>query len=219
MPHQCYLGKKRLERAIDVYKKSVPGGSEDTFTVTWSPFYLDPSLPKRGIPVLERMAQRFGADRLEAMNARMRLMGRAEGIDFTQQGKVGNTRDAHRLVQLAKTKGLDAQDRVVSELFRSYFEQGGDVTSHEMLVAAAEKAGLDGAEARSWLEGEGGGKEVDAEVEEAYREGIHGVPNFTINDRFKIEGAQDVEAFLEEFIVAKQAAARSNGTSKPGLSC
>lgn len=30
----CYLGRKRLDRAIDVYKKTIPGGSEDAFNIT-----------------------------------------------------------------------------------------------------------------------------------------------------------------------------------------
>lgn len=57
------------------------------------------------MPVQERMAQKFGADKLGMMTERMRMMGQAEGICFSFQGKIGNTRDAHRLSQLAKTKG------------------------------------------------------------------------------------------------------------------
>lgn len=186
------------------------GGADDQFTVTWHPFYLDPTLPKTGIPVQERMAQRFGPGRLEAMRERMQRLGEAEGIHFTYDSKIGNTRDAHRLVQLAKTKARadpGAEDRVVSSLFRSYFEEGGDVTSHDMLAAAAERAGLDGAEVRAWLAKDAGGKDVDREVDEAYALGVHGVPHFVINDHFEVGGAQDVQTFLEEFAKAKAAAA------------
>ncbi|KAL1873879.1 hypothetical protein Daus18300_003751 [Diaporthe australafricana] len=203
----CYLGRKRLDRAIDVYKKTVPGGTEDSFNITWKPFYLDPTLPLgKGVPIQERMAQKFGADKLDIMTERMRLMGQSEGICFSFQGKVGNTRDAHRLSQLAKTKGLDMQSKVMAELMRGYFEEGGDITSHDMLLDAAQKAGLDRAEAEEWLEQGKGGEEVDKEVEWAYAKGIHGVPHFIINDRYEIGGAQDVEAFLGEFIRAKTAA-------------
>ncbi|CAK7222397.1 hypothetical protein SBRCBS47491_004852 [Sporothrix bragantina] len=200
----CYLGKRRLEKAIEVYQKTVPGGSDDRFNVTWLPFYLDPTAPKTGIPTKERMAQKFGADRVAALNARMRMMGQAEGINFTQEGKTGNTRDAHRLIQLAKTQGAEREDAVVNSLFASYFEEGGDITSHDDLIKAAERGGIDAATTRDWLTSDKGGAEVDAEVGEAYQRGVHGVPHFIINDNIEVGGAQDVQAFVGEFLRAKK---------------
>ena len=184
----------------------MPGGSDDRFNVTWLPFYLDPNSPKKGIPINERMAQKFGADRVDALNARMRLMGQAEGINFTYQGKVGNTRDAHRLIQLAKTQGPERQDAVVSSIFTSYFEEGGDITSLNDLIEAAERGGIDAATTRAWLTdaSDKGGAEVDAEVGEAYQRGVHGVPHFVINDKIEIGGAQDVQTFVGEFLRAKK---------------
>lgn len=157
------------------------------------------------------MAQKFGADRLEALTRRLALMGQGEGICFSFQGKMGNTRDAHRLVQLARARdeggaGGSVQERLMAALMRGYFEEGADITSHEMLLGAASEAGLDREEAKSWLEEGKGGEEVDREVEEAYAKGIRGVPHFIINDKYEIGGAQDVEAFLGEFVKVKEAA-------------
>lgn len=151
------------------------------------------------------MAQKFGADRVAALNARMRQMGQSEGINFTQEGKTGNTRDAHRLIQLAKTQGTEKEDSVVSSLFRSYFEEGGDITSHDDLVAAAERGGIEAATARDWLKSDKGGAEVDAEVSEAFQRGAHGVQHFIINDSIEVGGAQDVQTFVGEFLRAKKA--------------
>lgn len=214
---QCYLGKKRLERAIDVYKKTVPGGADDRFAVSWLPFYLDPDAPKVGIPSSERMAQKFGADRSRALIARMRAVGAAEGIHFTYEGKAGSTRDAHRLVQLAKhkakadgstdsTDSTDLENAVIAQLFRTYFEEGGNITAHDDLAAAAERAGLDGPEVRAWLASDSGGPEVDAAVDEAYARGVSGVPHFIINDSIEVGGAQDVRTFVEEFVRARREA-------------
>ncbi|KAI1136495.1 DSBA oxidoreductase [Hypoxylon sp. FL0543] len=200
----CYIGKKRLDKAIDLYRKVYPGAKDDTFTVTWAPFYLDPTSPKVGVPVTERMVQRFGPERLAALKQRLTLMGREEGINFSFAGKIGNTRDSHRLIQLGKTKGNDVENRVVLELFKSYFEGDGDITSHNTLIAAAEKAGLDKAEVTDWLETGKGGKEVDEEVQEAYARNIHGVPHFTIQGKYEIDGAQDSQAFLEAFAKVKE---------------
>ncbi|KAJ4387709.1 hypothetical protein N0V93_008308 [Gnomoniopsis smithogilvyi] len=207
----CYLGKKRLDRAIEVYKKTIPNGSDDKFNITWKPYALDPTLPPgRSFPVLERMAQKFGADRQDAITKRLTLMGQGEGICFSFQGKLGNTRDAHRLVQLARNKdgekGSEVQEKLMAALMASYFEQGGDITDRATLLEAAVKAGLERGEAESWLEEGKGGDEVDTEIEEAYARGIRGVPHFIINNKYEIGGAQEVEAFLADFVRAKESA-------------
>lgn len=209
------MGKKRLDRAIATYQRTFPGASADTFTVSFMPFYLDPTAPAVGMPLAERMAQRFGpATRVAAMQDRLRQIGRAEGIDFAFDGRIGRTRDAHRLVQLAKV--VDKRTRapreegtgkvenaLVDALFVSYFERGGDITSHDMLAAAGVEAGIDEGEVRSWLAEGKGGKEVDEEVRDAAMKGIHGVPHFEIQGKYTVDGAQDVSAFLEEFAHVK----------------
>ena len=217
---QCYVGKKRLERAIEQHRKTVAGGAEDTFNITWHPFYLDPTAPAAGIPLRERMAQRFGAEAFAGMTARLATLGRAEGIEFRFDSRTGNTRDSHRLVQLGKARGgARGQDDVVSALFRLYFENDGDITSRDALVGAAAAAGLDPADARDWLDTGKGGAEVDREVEEAYAQGIHGVPNFTINEKYTVDGAQDAQVFLQYFAKIKAAEqpapATTNGSENP----
>lgn len=162
--------------------------------------------------MLERMAQKFGPDKVGAISQRLASMGRPEGICFSMKGKLGNTRDAHRLVQLARAKddasssSADYQDKLMTGMMRRYFEEGGDITSHALLLDAAEEAGIDRSEAKAWLEGGKGGEVVDKEVQWAYARGIQGVPHFIINGRYEISGAQDVEGFLAEFVRAKDAA-------------
>jgi len=91
------------------------------------------------------------------------------------------------------------QTRVVEELFRAYFEQERDITSHDVLQDAGVKAGLDDAEVKAWLGSEKGGEEVDREVAEAQMRGVSGVPNFTLQGKYEIGGAQDAEAFVKVF--------------------
>jgi len=43
----CYVGKKKLDKAIEEYKLKHPE-SKDTFTITWKPYFLNPSAPKIG---------------------------------------------------------------------------------------------------------------------------------------------------------------------------
>ena len=133
------------------------------------------------------------------MQERLAQLGKSDGIDFKFGGKTGNTRDSHRLIQLGKAKSPAVQTRVVEELFAAYFENEKDITSHDVLVDAGVKAGLNAAEVKEWLESGQGGPEVDKEVQEAYEQSISGVPNFTIQDQFEIGGAQEPAAFVQLF--------------------
>jgi len=44
----CYIGYRRLQKAILLFQKTYPGGSTDTFSVVWKPFYLNPDAPTIG---------------------------------------------------------------------------------------------------------------------------------------------------------------------------
>ena len=127
-----------------------------------------------------------------------------EGIDFTLEGKIGATRDSHRLAQLGKSKGWEVEDRLVLEIMRMFFEEGGDITSWDDLVRAAQRAGIDAAEARAWLEQGKGGPEVDREIAQADAMGVHGVPKFIINGKYEVDGAEDMYDFLEQLNKAKE---------------
>ncbi|KAK4192285.1 thioredoxin-like protein [Podospora australis] len=215
----CYMGKRRLERAIAAYKKDVPGGANDTFNITWHPFYLDPTLPKGGMDRDEHLGKKYGPERLAMATANLKRLGEAEGINFTFKAKIGNTRDAHRLVQLAKTKSNEVENKVIEALFKLHFEEDGDIVSQDVLVSAGEKGGLDRSEVKSWLEQGKGGAEVDREVEEAYGDGVSGVPNFTINGRYRVEGAQEPQTFLEIFNRLKRSAPMVSTGGSEGTTC
>lgn len=212
------MGKQKLDKAIQAYKELHPE-SDDTFTTTWLPFYLNPGAPKigmsytslsglidqvmlissLGIDKAQAYKAKFGEERVNMIFERLTQVGKESGINFKFSGKTGNTRDSHRLIQLGKKKSPALQTRVVEELFSAYFEQEGDITSHEVLTAAAVRAGLEEKEVVEWLKGENGGKEVDQEVDEAKRNQISGVPNFTLQGKYEVGGAQDPAVFLRLF--------------------
>ena len=150
---------------------------------------------------------RFGEERTAMIFERLAQTGKDAGINFKFGGKTGNTRDSHRLIQLGKSKSPAIQTRVVEELFSAYFENEGDITSHAVLTNAGVKAGLDEKEVKEWLASDKGGKAVDEEVEQAQQNQISGVPNFTIQGKYEVGGAQDPGVFLRLFekIKAEQA--------------
>lgn len=59
---------------------------------------------------------------------------------------------------------------------------------------------------------------MDWEVEQARRLGINGVPNFTVQGKYEIGGAQDAEVFLKVFTKIK-AGEESQGKTGPGERC
>ncbi|OQO01159.1 hypothetical protein B0A48_13402 [Cryoendolithus antarcticus] len=191
----CYVGKNRLDLAIKQHKTSFP---DDTFAISWLPFYLNPDAPK-SVDKAAYYASKFGEQRTQVMFGHLARLGKQVGIDFKFAGKTGNTRDSHRLIQLGKTKGEDVQTRVVEQLFNAYFEANEDITTTPVLIARGVKAGLDESEVKSWLEEGKGGPEVDREVKQAQQSFVTGVPNFTINGRHEVQGAEEPAAFLQVF--------------------
>ncbi len=199
----CYVGKKKLESGISLYKAAHPN-SDDTFSTTWRPFYLNPQAPKKGIDKHEFYKSKFGDGKAEMIFKRLASVGEDVGIDFKFGGKIGNTRDSHRLIQLGKTKSPEVQTRVVEELFTSYFEKEEDITSHDVLREAGVKAGLPEEEVADWLQSDKGASEVDKEVTEAQMRAVSGVPNFVLQGKYEIGGAQDAEAFVKVFERVKE---------------
>ena len=199
----CYVGKNKLDAGIKAYKSAHPE-TNDTFNTSWLPFYLNPASPKIGVNKMQYYRSKFGDARTEMIIDRLKGVGKDVGINFNFGGNIGNTRDSHRLIQLGKTKGPGMQTRVVEELFKSYFENEGDITDHEMLQAAGVKAGLDAIDVKEWLNSDKGGPQVDREVQEAQVRGVSGVPNFVMQGKYEIGGAQDAENFVKVFERVKE---------------
>ncbi|KAI0536297.1 putative thioredoxin [Xylaria digitata] len=247
----CYIGRKRLDKAIALYKRVYPNGRYDTFTVNWRAYYLDPSSPARGVPFEQRMLQKVTSsgpdpgrdptdkDRELARHLKERLasLGRQEGLALSFEGKIGNTRSAHRAIAFSGTQRSDSphgsesfssitsvQDRFVMALFAAYFEGVADITSYEDLADVAESIGLSRAEMLAWLESGEGGEEVDEQDHAAKDAGLKGVPHFTVQGR-RVDGSRDVQDFLELFVKIKEDGqeqalairADSRGAVEPGI--
>lgn len=54
----------------------------------------------------------------------MTAYGQSAGINYKFGGQVANTLDAHRVIQhYQETKGAEAADKLVTALYRMYFEE------------------------------------------------------------------------------------------------
>lgn len=187
------------------HRATQPG---DTFELHWHAFYLNPQAPAfPGGNKRELYEAKFGgAARVNAIFARLTAAGHSAGIEFRFGGNTGRTRDSHRLLYLAGQKyGAEVQTKIAEALFRAYFEEEANITDRAVLLKAAVQ-GTDSAiapdEVQRWLNDDDadlGGKEVDREAYEATARFVTGVPHFTIQGKYVIEGGQEPEAFLDVF--------------------
>lgn len=187
----CYVGKRRLERALAM--RPAPG-----LAIRWRAFQLNPGMPAEGMDRQEYLEVKFGGpERAARIYEAVRLAGAGEGIDFAfeRMKRTPNTFESHRLLRHAHDCGR--QGALLDELYRAYFQEGADIGDREVLLACAERAGLDVAAAETFLESAAEAESTLAEDRLARRQGINGVPCFIFNGRFALSGAQPPEALLQ----------------------
>jgi predicted DsbA family dithiol-disulfide isomerase len=147
----------------------------------------------------------ISAEKRVAINSRLNQIGQTFGINFSWGGKIGPTRDAHRLIHLTQTKkNAELQDHLVMALFRAYHEEEKDINDRTVLTELADQAGLDKEEVESYLLNDKSGMEVDAEEKQWKPKTSSGVPFFIIQNEFNVEGAQDAMDYFEIFTKIKE---------------
>lgn len=179
----CYIGKRRLEAALD--------GFDGEVTLRYRPFQLDPGTPRGPRPLLDWLGPKFGGQaRARQMTAHTTSVAAGDGIEMHfDTALIANTFDAHRLIWFANRAG--AGPAVVEALHRAHFTEGLDIGSHDVLASAAAGAGLDESAVRAFLGSADGVDEVRAEIEDAYRLGVSSVPTFVFAGKYAVSGAQD----------------------------
>jgi predicted DsbA family dithiol-disulfide isomerase len=185
----CYLGKKRLEKALDGYPGDV--------TVTFRAFQLDRSPVPHPVPIKQALAAKFGGrERAEQMFAHVTGIAAADGLvlDF-DRAIAANTFDSHRLIAWAAAQ--DRQADMLDALQRAHFAEGVDLGSRPALAAVAGGIGLDRAAALAHLESEAGTGAVNADLTEARELGITSVPTLVIDGKYAIQGAQEAAVLRE----------------------
>ena len=190
----CYVGKRRLERALKQLNGSVP------VHISWRPFQLNPTMPKSGMDRRQYLEAKFGGpEAAQSIYDQVATAGAAERIPFAFDRivRTPNTFTAHRLIWLAGHRGT--QDEIVEMLFRHYFVEGGDIGNVDTLSHAAANAGLDRATVEAFLNSDEGVESVKAEEAAGHRLGIRGVPYFILNGTAALSGAQPPEQFLAAF--------------------
>jgi predicted DsbA family dithiol-disulfide isomerase len=177
----CYIGKRRLERALSLLK------NELSPQIRWLPFQLNPGMPKEGVPRAEYRRAKFGSlERSRQLDARVIAEGKSEGIDFAfdRIQRTPNTTQAHRLIAFAEN-----QNAVVDALFRAYFEDARDIGDPAVLADIAAQCAVKGWPERA--------PDVSALEDEVRAMGISAVPTFIFDRKSGISGAYPAETLAQ----------------------
>jgi predicted DsbA family dithiol-disulfide isomerase len=188
----CYIGKRKFELALEQFEH------KDQVEIEWHSFELDPHAETRpGLNAYDYLAEKKGQTREWSVQMHKQVAGAAAevGLKFDfDQVVIANSFNAHRLIQLAKSKGLD--DEIEEQLFIAHFTQGKNIDDHAVLIETGKAAGLEQAEIEALLEGDTFTSEVRADEQTAQQIGISGVPFFIINQKLAVSGAQPPATFL-----------------------
>jgi len=189
----CYVGKKRLERAL-------AQRPDLNVEIGWRPFQLNPDMPAEGADRATYLAGKFGGpERAKGIYQRVIDAAAGEGIpvDFDAMTRMPNTLASHSVMRWAAEAGV--QHRIAEILFRRYFTEGQDIGDHAILADAAAEAGMDRAKVLADLAAGRDRDTVAAEDQMARDMGISGVPCFIIDRKYAVSGAQDPAMFLQVF--------------------
>jgi len=187
----CYIGKRKFEAGVAAF-----GGEVE---VEYHSFELAPDTPVDFAgSEIDFLVQHKGmsAAQVEPMLDRVAGIAKEVGLDYDFDAlQHTNTIKAHQLIHFAKQHGkhLEAKER----LLKAYFVEGRHVGRTEDLADLAQEIGLDREDAKRALESNQYLDDVRADMDQARRYGINGVPFFVIDGKYGVSGAQDARTFTE----------------------
>ncbi len=189
----CYIGKRRLEAALDQFS------GKQQVEITWKSFQLNPDMPTElGKSITSYLAEIKGwtLEYSRQMHAALTASARELGLHYDfDRAVVANSFDAHRVVQLAKTKHLG--DAMEERFFKAYFSEGENIADHKVLLRLGHEVGLLEGEIREALATDAFAGAVRQDINEAMKIGVNGVPFFVFDRKYAVSGAQDTKVFLQ----------------------
>ena len=190
----CYIGKLHYEEALEQFQY------KDQVELEWKAFQLNPDLPDKGkgFPIMDYLHNTVGVSEEDSKKMNEQIAELAKECKITsnlENAIAANTLDAHRLIKLAATKGLDS--KVMLLLSKAYFEEAKDYSDHEVLKEIGTSAGLKEKEVEELLNNDDYAYEVKQDIQEAGNLGFDTVPTFLFNRKHALVGSQPVGAFIK----------------------
>lgn len=188
----CYIGKRRLEQALDQL-------SLKEVEITWKSFLLNPEvqtdLEKSALAYLSEN-KGMPIEQVRSMFVQVEAMAKEVGLSYTlEKTIVANSMKAHRFLHYAKHEGK--QDVAKERVLAAHFSENKNVDDNAVLLEIAESIGLDAARTLEVLNSQEFEEGVKYDIYEAHQLGVKGVPFFVFNNKYGISGAQPLEVFLE----------------------
>ncbi|CAL5229761.1 g13145 [Coccomyxa viridis] len=183
----CYVGKRRLDKALAVNKERA------NFKIQWHPYMIDPATKPAGEDYMAYNRRRWGSD---GWTRALKESGRPDGANFANWQTWPNTLQGHRLVLLAEKEGKASQAE--ERLFEAIYEKGLNISDISTLEQIGEELQLP--EVKSFLQSsEGKAKVLQRDREAKQQLNIHGVPHFLVGaadrqERTSLHGAQSTAA-------------------------
>jgi len=201
----CAVGLYSLLEALDRTRPEIEA------EIVFQPFELNPDMPPGGENGTAYVARKYGlpAEQAARNRAIIRERAAAVGLDMAalDTRRLYNSFDAHRLIHWAAIEGRQLD--LKRALFEAHFTLGEDVSNADVLVRAAEAAGLDGEAAREVVSSGAYAEEVRAAEALWQARGVQSVPTIIIDGRYLISGGQppgDFERILRLAAARKDAA-------------
>jgi len=189
----CYIGKRTFEIVLEKFPH------KDEVKVAWHSFELDPNLEtKTDVNAINYISEIKGIshEQAEGMHQQVTQVAKEIGLDSNfEKSIVANSFNAHRLIQLAKSHGLDSEAE--EQLFKAHFIEGKNIDDNESLAQIGKAVGLNENEVKEMLTSDSFSSEVKQDETQAQSIGINGVPFFVLNDKYAVSGAQSPDVFLQ----------------------
>ena len=189
----CYIGKRNFETALNQFK------DKDQVEVIWKSFQLDPSAPDVAEETQhEYLVKRKGMTdaQVKGMLDNVTQMAQNAGLEYhLDKSVMVNSFKAHRLIQLAKNKGLS--DEAEERLFSAFFTEGLNIADTDILLQIGKEIGLDEEDIKTAMEDNKYVEMIQKDIAEAQTLGVQGVPFFVFNRKYGVSGAQPPNQFLQ----------------------
>jgi predicted DsbA family dithiol-disulfide isomerase len=193
----CYVGSARLSGALRTFEHA------DEVEVVYRSFELDPSLPRGDAEPAHQMLMRkfrVSAEAAADADANVAALARAEGLAFSADHLTGNTFDVHRVLHLARQRGVQLE--ALQTLFGACFGNEASIFDSAALATLVGTVGLDADEVRQVLDSDRYADAVRADEREAQEMGISGVPFFLFDNRLYVAGAQSPDVMRQALAAA-----------------
>lgn len=194
----CIIGYGNLKKAITEL------ALEDKVEIEWQPFELNPNMPLEGEELSAHSARKYGSTPESSAKFRTEMTAHGKTVDFDfnffEGMKIVNTRDAHILLEYAKSQGK--QTALKLRLFSAFFTEKKDVSDREVLAQELAAVGLNVQDAMNKLADTQAQQSITAQELHWQRLGVSSVPTVVFNNTSALSGAQPIETF-KQFLTAQ----------------